>query len=66
MPTVIRRQPYACPKCSLSLTVVHTDEGVSIEYEVTEWARLCHHPSCGSPLACPALESDVRDWLGDK
>ena len=64
MPTVIRRFSRTCPVCSLALTVVHTDEGVTFEYDMTEWVRLCRHPDAGSPLACPAARPIVNDRLG--
>jgi hypothetical protein len=66
MPSVIRRESRTCPKCALQLTVVHTTEGTSVEYDIAEWGRLCHHPDAGSPLACPELQTDLRSWLGQK
>ncbi len=64
MPTVIRREARVCPVCSLPITVVLTDEGLTFEYDVAAWTRLCRHPDAGSPLACPAMQSVVRDPLG--
>jgi hypothetical protein len=63
MPTTIRREPHTCPICSLPLTVVHTHEGHTFEYDMAEWGRLCHHPDAGSPLACPAVQPAVKGWL---
>lgn len=60
MPTVVRREPRACPVCSLSLTLVTADDGITFEYDVADWARHCRHPDCGTPLACPALRPTVK------
>lgn len=66
MPTTIRREARACPVCSLPITVLHTSDGKTIEYDITEWARLCRHPGAGSPLTCPGLEAQVRRWIGER
>jgi len=63
MPTVDRRESRSCARCSLPLTVVHTSEGTTVEYDIAEWARLCHHPDAGSPLACPNLRPVIEDEL---
>ncbi len=63
MPTTIRREARACPVCSLPLTVVHTSEGKTVEYDIAEWARLCRHPHVGSPLLCPDLQPVAKSWL---
>jgi hypothetical protein len=55
----VRRELRACPLCSLSLSVVSDDRGVTYEYDMTEWARLCRHPDSGSPVACPAMQAIV-------
>lgn len=59
MPSV-RRELRACPLCSLSLSVVSDDRGVTYEYDMAEWARLCRHPDSGSPVACPAMQTIVK------
>ena len=64
MPTIARRVSRACPICHLPLTVLHTNDGATIEYDVDEWARLCRHPDSDSPLVCPGLQSLVEKWLG--
>ena len=64
MPTVIRRESHACPVCSLRLTIIHTDEGATFEYDIAKWSRLCHHPDAGGPLTCPGLQPIVKAWLG--
>ena len=64
MPTVIRREARTCPICSLPITVVLTDEGLTFEYDVGEWTRLCRHRDAGSPLTCPAAQPIVRAPLG--
>jgi hypothetical protein len=63
MPTVNRRESRTCARCSLPLTAVHTSEGKTIEYDIAAWARLCHHPDAGSPLACPSLQPVIKAWL---
>jgi hypothetical protein len=63
MPTIVWREPVTCPVCQLQLTVVHTDEGATVEYDVTEWTRLCRRPDGGSPLVCPSLRALVGPWL---
>ncbi len=63
MPTAPRRVPHACPRCSLQLTVVRTDEGATVEYDVSEWAKVCKHPDAGSPLACPSVRQLLKGWL---
>lgn len=65
MPNVTRRVLHACPKCSLSVTVVTTDEGTSFEYDIAEWARVCGHPNSGTPLACPTVQPLLKAWLGN-
>ena len=64
MTTIIRRESRVCPVCQLPLTVLHTSDGATIEYDVAEWTRLCRHPGSDSPLVCPGLEALVKDWLG--
>ena len=64
MPKVIRRQSHTCPKCALALTVLQTEGGITFEYDVAEWARLCQHPDAGSPLACPQMRPVVKNWVG--
>jgi hypothetical protein len=64
MPTIIRRESGACPICQLPLTVLHTNDGATVEYDVAEWTRLCHHPDSGSPLVCPGLQPLMKTWLG--
>jgi hypothetical protein len=64
MPTTLRRESRACPICALPLTVVHTSDGATIEYDVAEWTRLCRHPASDSPLVCPGLAPLVKGWLG--
>ena len=66
MPTILRREARACPICSLPLTVVHTSEGKTVEYDIAEWTRLCRHPDGGSPLMCPALGPQVRRWIDER
>jgi hypothetical protein len=63
MATIIRREARTCPVCGLPLTVLHTSDGATIEYDVAEWTRLCRHPGSDSPLVCPSLEPLVKDWL---
>ena len=63
MPITLRREPRACPICSLRLTVVHTSEGKTIEYDIAEWTRLCRHPQASSPLVCPDLQPVAKGWL---
>jgi hypothetical protein len=58
MPT-IRRESRSCPVCSLPLTVIHTDNGVTFEYDMAEWVRLCRHADAGSPVACPGARPVV-------
>jgi hypothetical protein len=65
MATATRREVRVCPVCSLPLTVVDTGEGKTIEYDINEWARLCHHPDAGSPLACPSLQPLAKSWLDE-
>jgi hypothetical protein len=65
MPTV-RRELRACPLCLLSLSVVSDDRGVTYEYDMTEWARLCRHPDSGSPVACPAMQTIVKSRTRSK
>jgi hypothetical protein len=65
MPTVIRRESRACPRCSLPLTIVRTDGEPTFEYDVAKWGRLCHHPDTGGPLTCPGLQPVVKAWLGE-
>jgi hypothetical protein len=64
MPTPPRRASRACPICGLPFTVLHTDDGATIEYDVAEWTRLCRHPDSDGPLVCPSLNPLVKDWLG--
>jgi hypothetical protein len=66
MPTTARRSFHACPKCSLSLTVIQTGEGTTVEYDMAEWGRVCHHQANSSPLACPEVQSGLRAWLSGK
>ncbi len=63
MPTIIRRESRACPICQLVLTILHTSEGVTVEYDVAEWERVCHHPDSDSPLTCPGSQDLVKNWL---
>ena len=63
MPTIARRESRACPICQLRLTVLHTNEGATVEYDVAEWTRLCRHPDSDSPLVCPSLQPLVEKWL---
>ena len=66
MPTAIRRETRACPRCSLPLTIVAAPmASPTFEYDVAKWARLCHHPDTGGPLTCPGLQPVVKAWLGD-
>lgn len=64
MPTIIRREPIICPTCQLRLTVLLTDDGATIEYDIADWTRLCQHPGISSPLVCPALQALVKPWVG--
>jgi len=63
MPTRTSRSSHVCPKCHLSLTVIRTEEGITVEYDIAEWGRTCHHPSAGTPLACPEVQTAIRGWL---
>jgi hypothetical protein len=63
MATATRREAHVCPDCSLTLVVVHTADGKTIEYDISEWARLCRHPEGGSPLACPSLQQVAESWV---
>jgi hypothetical protein len=64
MPTTLRRDWQACPTCNLALTILHTSDGSSVEYDLGDWARLCRHRHKGSPLVCPNVEPLMKDWLG--
>jgi hypothetical protein len=66
MPTTTRREAQACPICGLHVTITHSPQGKTVEYDMAEWARLCRHPNTGSPLACPGLQPAVKTWLGKK
>jgi hypothetical protein len=66
MPTTTRRSSHTCPRCSLALTVVRTGENVTVEYDIAEWGRSCRHQGSGSPLACPEVQSGLRDWLKEE
>jgi hypothetical protein len=57
------REQCTCPVCELSLIIVRTGEGCTMEYDMSDWARLCRHPGSGSPLVCPALEPLLHAWL---
>jgi hypothetical protein len=63
MPAVNGRDLRVCPTCKLALTILQTDDGPVVEYDVAEWTRLCRHLGRGSPLVCPNLEPLIRDWL---
>lgn len=62
MPAVVRRELQTCPLCSLALALVSDDSGLTCEYDMTEWARVCRHPDSGSPLACPATRT-IREQI---
>ena len=64
MPAAPRRVLHACPRCYLSLEIVTTNEGVKVEYDVAEWARICANPNSGSPLVCPSVRHLLETWLG--
>jgi hypothetical protein len=59
---LVRRELRACPLCLLTLALVSDDRGLTCEYDVTEWARVCRHPDTGSPVACPATRS-IREEI---
>lgn len=63
MPNVIRRDTRRCPRCTLVITIMVTDEGTSFEYDITDWVRVCRHPDSGSPLACPSMRPLLQDWF---
>ena len=64
MPTNLGRERHDCPVCGLSLMILRTGEGATIEYDVADWARLCRYPRSDSPLVCPPLQPLVKGWLG--
>jgi hypothetical protein len=63
MATNTRRESHACPVCKLLITVIRASDGATTEYDVADWTRLCRHPGSDSPLVCPSLERQVKDWL---
>jgi len=48
----------------LRFTIVQTSKGSRVEYDVDEWAHLCHHPGSDSVLACPSLKALLDSELG--
>jgi len=46
------------------VTVLHTSDGTTVEYDVSEWTRFCRHPGSGSPVVCPDLQRPMNAWLG--
>ncbi len=60
MPNAIGRRQVECPVCGLVVVIVANDEAPTIEYDMTEWGRLCRHADRGSPLVCPHLEPLIK------